>query len=127
VKKIYCKNCGRELSEDDDFCPNCGSKEKIIELKLEDEAQGHEQIGLKAKENGAKKPFQESVSGDDLYRKSGKWCDKERKIDRKNNSYREIIKDKTTGEIIHKCEEPLSKHKGHGSAKHKKKSETNED
>ncbi len=41
-------------------------------------------------------------------------------IDRRNDSYREIVKDKPTGKILHEREEPLSKHIGHGSAKYKK-------
>jgi len=38
-------------------------------------------------------------------------------IDKKNDKYKEIVKNKETGEIIHFCEEPLSEHRGHGYAK----------
>lgn len=31
--------------------------------------------------------------------------------------YSERVKDEKTGQIIHQCDEPLSKHQGHGSAK----------
>ena len=64
--------------------------------------------------------------GDDLHRKSGKWHHREMYIDRENNQYKEIVKDKTTGKIIYERKEPLSKHKGHGSAKRKRRSK-NED
>jgi hypothetical protein len=57
------------------------------------------------------------VKGDDLRKKSGKWYTKERIIDRKNDLYKEIVRNPETGEIIHHCEELLSKHIGHGSAK----------
>ncbi len=80
----------------------------------------HDQIKGKVKRKGVKKPVQEFKVGDNLHRKSGKWYHREMYIDRENNYYREIVKDKTTGEIIHKCEEPLSKHRGHGSAKNKR-------
>jgi hypothetical protein len=41
-------------------------------------------------------------------------------IDRDNNRYFEMVTDYESGEIIHHCEEPLSEHQGHGSAKPKK-------
>jgi RecJ-like exonuclease len=128
VKKmveIRCGDCGKKLSERDEICSNCGSKKLHQVLILEEKLEIHERIKGKIKEKGAK-PVQEFTAGDDLHRKSEKWHHREMYIDRKNDSYREIVKDKTTGEIIHKCEEPLSEHIGHGSAKHKKESETNE-
>lgn len=45
---------------------------------------------------------------------------KERLIDRDNDLYKEIVIDPVTGDVVHKCEEPLSKHFGHGSDKTKK-------
>jgi hypothetical protein len=42
-----------------------------------------------------------------------------RVIDRENNLYKEVVTNAETGEVIHACEEPLSKHIGHGSAKKK--------
>ena len=44
---------------------------------------------------------------------------KERSIDRDNNKYKEVVTDPETGKVVHHCEEFLSKHKGHGSAKKK--------
>ncbi|HUK55579.1 MAG TPA: zinc ribbon domain-containing protein, partial [Nitrospiria bacterium] len=57
--------------------------------------------------------------GDDLHKKSGKWYKKERIIDKDNDQYKEVISDPETGEIIHECQEPLSEHRNHGSAKNK--------
>ena len=122
TRKIYCKDCGEKLSNDEIICSNCGSNKINIVLELEDKIKFQDQIKGKVKENGVGQPIQEFKVGDDLHRKSRKWYHKEMIIDRKNNSYKKIIKDKTTGEIIHKCEELLSKHRGHGTAKHKKES-----
>lgn len=121
MKEMYCKGCGEKLTKDDKVCPNCGSKKRNIVVTLEDKIELHEQIKGKVKEKGVKKPVKEFKVGDDLHRKSGKWHHIEMHINRKGNYYKEIVKDKTTGKIIHKCEEPLSKHRGHGSAKHKMK------
>ncbi|RAO98373.1 hypothetical protein PW5551_10215 [Petrotoga sp. 9PW.55.5.1] len=122
MKEIYCKDCREKLPEDDKVCPNCGGKKRNIVVILEDKIELHDQIKGKIKENGFRRPVKEFKVGDDLYRKSGKWSHIKRHINRKDDYYKEIVKDKTTGEIIHKCEEPLSKHRGHGSAKYKRKS-----
>lgn len=42
-------------------------------------------------------------------------------IDKENNLYKKRIIDKKTKKIIYECEEPLSEHQGHGSARYKKK------
>lgn len=126
MKESYCKDCGQKLSEDDKVCPNCGSEKKYIKLTFEEKIELHDQIQGIGEKQGIKGFAQEFKVGDDLYRNSVKWYYKERYIDREKNQYKEIVKDKTTGKIIHKCEEPLSEHKGHGSAKHKKKSKSKE-
>lgn len=64
--------------------------------------------------------FFEHFSGDELYRKIGKWMKKVRRIDRRGDWYSEVVCDPETGEVVHRCEEPLSEHVGHGSAKRKK-------
>ena len=37
--------------------------------------------------------------------------------DRRQDRYKEVVRDPDTSEIIHECEEPLSEHQGHGSAR----------
>jgi hypothetical protein len=41
-------------------------------------------------------------------------------IDRDNDSYHEIVMDPISGKVVHECKEPLSQHRGHGSAKRKR-------
>lgn len=41
----------------------------------------------------------------------------ERTIDKSHNIYKERVIDPESGEVIHRCEEPLSSHQNHGSAK----------
>lgn len=77
----------------------------------------HEMVGLKLKKKGVKKPIKEIISGDELFIKENRWVKKERVIDRNNNRYYENIKDPITDEVIHECNEPLSEHFAHGSAK----------
>jgi hypothetical protein len=63
------------------------------------------------------KTLEESVGGDDLHRKSGKWMHKIRVIDHENDHYKEVVTDPESGEVVHCQEEPLSQHRGHGSEK----------
>ncbi|HEX9606066.1 MAG TPA: hypothetical protein VF962_02455, partial [Gemmatimonadaceae bacterium] len=59
----------------------------------------------------------EIISGDSLYRKSGKWNTIVRVIDKENDRYSEIVKDPDTGKIVWHEDEPLSAHRRHGSAR----------
>lgn len=65
----------------------------------------------------AGKAISELSAGDDLWEKENRWMRKNRVIDWKNDQYRETITDPQTGEIVHHCDELLSLHRGHGSAK----------
>jgi len=71
--------------------------------------------------NKSSRPLVEFKSGDDYTVKTGQWSDRKMTIDRENKRYSEVIVDKETGKIIHICDEKLSQHKGHGSAKYKNK------
>jgi len=42
-----------------------------------------------------------------------------RKVDRDGDRYTETVTMRDTDEIVHHCDEPLSKHKGHGSDRSK--------
>jgi len=121
MEEIYCKNCGQKLTREDEICPTCGGKAKLYKIVLKEKIELHDQLKGKEKRPGFRRPIKEFKVGDDLYRKFGEWHHREMYIDRENDRYREVIKDKTTGEIIHECKEPLSEHRGHGSAKNTKK------
>ena len=125
---INCAECGNTIDEpinkqESDPCPHCGSNRRIMDIDL-----GEEIVELNIKEQlkitrkdpkqtGKNKTTYERLSGDDLEKKSGKWKKKERIIDRENDRYMEKVIDPETGEVTRHCDEPLSKHQGHGSAK----------
>ena len=54
------------------------------------------------------------------FNREGNLMQKERDIDRKNNSYREFVYNTDTAKIVCDKEEKLSDHTGHGSARFKK-------
>ena len=122
---VQCGGCNALLDEttqqsDRQPCPRCGSNLRHINVSVSSEVQTKEQVGSKVKDPtmpGKKKIKIEKIVGDDLHRKSGKWYKKMRVIDRENDRYVEEVVDPVTGDVIHRCEEPLSEHYGHGSAK----------
>ena len=91
-----------------------------LEISVDDTLRAYETIQTKGKREGESKPFREQISGDDYSHKNKKWIKKERVIDREKDYYFEKITDPETGDVLHYCEEPLSSHRGHGTAKFKK-------
>ncbi len=71
-----------------------------------------------------RKPYREEVTGYDHHRDTDTLRKIERTIDRERDWYSETVTDPETGEIVHRCEEPLSKHRGRGSAAKKRRGRT---
>ena len=125
---VICGKCKLALKEDPHIqpdqrilpCPSCGSTTRIFQVTIHDSIVMKSKVGMKARHPGGKKPFIEEVTGDDLHRETGKWMNLSRVYDRENDLYKEIITDPITGEVVHDCIEPLSKHTGHGDPKYKK-------
>lgn len=120
-RKAICRVCNNNIITDNDIkeCPKCGSNEITYMLSFSDKVEMHDNIKGKAKIQGKKKPIKEFNVGDEYSKSREKYVDKTRIIDRENDLYVEVVKDKETGEMIHECKEPLSEHFGHGSAKFK--------
>lgn len=127
-KTVSCGKCKLALEEDPHIpteertpCPSCGSTTRSFHVTIRDTITMKSKLGMKGSHPGGGKPFIEQVTGDDLQRKTGEWMKLSRVIDRENDHYHEIVTAPETGEVVHECNEPLSEHKGHGTAKYKKK------
>lgn len=121
---VKCGQCGTKLNESPSAspdkrtpCPQCGSLQRSFAVSISETIETHSKLSSVGRRPGMKRPFVEQISGDDLHRKSGRWMILNRVIDRLNNWYHEIVKDKKTGKIVHETSEPLTEHRGHGSAK----------
>ena len=121
---VKCQGCRTVLEEPQGTpieertpCPECGSLQRHFEVSLEGTVSFHAQLGWKARRGGKGKPFLEGKTGDDLYRKTGRWNKLLRRIDRECDWYDEAISDPATGDIIKETHEPLSEHHDHGSTK----------
>lgn len=100
-------------------CRNCGSTARVFEVEIAETVTVREALGMKARHGIGGRPFYETKSGADLHRATGRWMQRDLVIDRENDRYVERVVDPETGEIVHVCEEPLSEHQGHGTAKKK--------
>ena len=78
-------------------------------------------VGMRfnAKKEGGKKMHLEYRQEPSFSRDLEKDVEHLRIIDRKHDRYVEKVSHYDSEEVVHRCEEPLSEHKGHGSAKSK--------
>lgn len=127
---MTCSDCGESLDTnlygglEELPCTKCGSLKKAMSLSIVEDAGINIKESLRGKvkdatKTGKSKLRQDFFVGDDLHRKSGKWHKKERYLNKDNDTYKEVVVDPETGEVVHHCEEPLSHHQGHGDAKPK--------
>ncbi|RDV26276.1 hypothetical protein [Lysinibacillus capsici] len=125
MRTVTCNKCGEHLNKDDVFadfknCFKCGSDDIEYRIGISDKIGFHETLKGKSKVPGKKKPRTEFIAGEEYSVRGEKWVEKQRYINRDEDIYYERVKDPDTGEVLHECSEPLTKHTGHGSAKHKK-------
>lgn len=122
---VQCGNCESPVLEDRNEpdrqpCPECGSTRRIFNLAVADTIQFKQMLGMKISNpsfGGKGHVRVEQLAGDELHRKTRRWFKKERVIDRQNDRYYEKITDPETGQVIHHCDEPLTQHFGHGTAR----------
>lgn len=121
---VTCAGCGGNLEESPQTapdqrvaCPGCGSRARAFKVHATSTVHVTSQLSAKAYESGKKKPFLEHKSGDSFFRKAQLWVKRVMRIDRRNNRYVEHVVDPRTGDTIHFCDEPLTDHRSHDSAK----------
>lgn len=128
--EVSCKSCGAVFRGEDaraivnaqpPVCVFCSGRTFKIGMGVEDHAGPiHERARIKVKDpskRSREKIRVEVFVGDDLMKTTGRWMRKHRRTDRDADHYVETVTDPATGEVIHYCNEPLSQHQGHGSAK----------
>ena len=123
-------------------CPRCGhtlktygvvhnatakgtaSMSKTVGKNLSATAKGRAGVRAKARSGEAGKPggkpWLTTMSEPSWSRDRQKWLHREKTENRQDNRYTEVVKDPDTGEIVYEVDEPLTDHRGHGSARQKK-------
>ena len=116
---VACSNCGCLWTSENtsEACPKCGKINVSIGVNLAVPEMQHINMKTKVKAPGKKRPISESFQGDDYSYSTRRWVKKTRILDREKDYYHEKVIDIDNDVVIHNCEEPLSKHFGHGSAK----------
>ena len=116
-----CKNIIDETLDGDSRmpCVKCGSTNRTFEKQLECKIKCMAGLSLKHKRPGMKKPLLEIINGFEMSIIGKKLVKKFRLIDREHDIYQETITDSITNVIIHDCQEKLTDHTCHGSAKNK--------
>jgi hypothetical protein len=119
--EFKCDKCGKLIKSDykPETCEECGNKTFTATLVFSDKVVLHDDVHMKSRPKNIN-----IKSGDEFYRNDKQWYHRLRYIDRKDDKYIEIFRDKNTNSIVKKIEEPLSEHTGHGSAKNKKSKKT---
>jgi ribosomal protein L40E len=121
--KIICADCNSLLPNENDKCMKCGSTKKVIKLHFKDKISIHEGLCFKVKDktkNSKNNPVLDVFHGNQIQKCTGEWVNKKREIDKTNNRYYEHI-ETLDGKELHHCDEKLTDHQGHGSAKIKLK------
>ena len=108
--------------EEREPCNKCRSTARAFSLAIFETVSVKTGIDLKKKSPAfpSKKKLRVHLQqGDQIDHRTGKWVLKERRIDKDASPawYFELITDPDTGKELHRCSEPLDKHRGHGSAK----------
>ena len=118
-----CGECGLQLDEAPSLpveerapCPQCGGYARLFKAHLQAEVKLRSHLALSAKPARGGKPFLKGKFGLEFFRKTRAWHHVERTIDRRSNRYSERITDEA-GNIVREVDEPLSDHRGRGSAK----------
>ncbi len=128
---VKCGQCGKVLDEPSDTplqkrtpCPECGSIARHFEREIADVSPTQSSIRAKGREKPAGqpggKPWLKMMSEPSWSFDRKKWVHREKMENSRDDWYAETVTDPDTGEIIHHHEEPLTDHRGHGSAKKKK-------
>src|SRR5690554_5554839 len=130
----YNLTCGRCANvfyskKTNDACPRCGNTDsKNYMPNLSNGIKLTQEIKIVKKDvtkpSKKSKVFEMKIR-DEKPQKDGSTAMFRRIIDKENDNYQELVVINETGEIKHKCNEPLSEHQGHGSAKDKQVSFNN--
>lgn len=124
MENVECNDCGTQYSENLKECPNCGSRHRRVSIEIHSNVHINSEIrGMRGKNPhypGKRKIRWEWIDENRVQKGDGITpIHYHQLIDRDSDVYEEKVIHLKTGEVIHKCNEPLSEHRGHGSDKSK--------
>lgn len=100
-------------------CPKCGKVARKYDLHCADEITLNDGVRGIGYVGSVSKWFAKFYEKRELFRKTGRWHRIRRRFDKRTDEYEEVIHDEKSGALVRSHSEPLSKHRGHGSARKK--------
>lgn len=98
-------------------CPKCGSSKRLFKKSVGGSLTPRKTLRMIGRAQTSPRRFVEVFLGADWSYRLGRYVNKLRRIERRNDLYRETVVDPETGEVLKDQEGSLSGHTGHGSAK----------
>lgn len=118
---VKCSDCGEQIQGEVPRkpCPKCGSSRRTFSVCLSESLSVYDGLGFKHRSPDDKARRGVVAEGFTRYVTSrlARLVKHERAIDRREDRYFEKVTDVDTGKVLHECNESLSQHRGHGSAK----------
>jgi len=116
-----CIGCGGALLGDQPGvpCSQCGDIRRTTSAAIRESVEVLSSIRIQKKSPGypsRKRIRLDHFEGWDWSRKLGSMVRKLRRVDKDADIYTEVVQERD-GTVIHECHEPLSDHRGHGSAR----------
>lgn len=121
-----CGSCGALVDESLDKlearrpCSECGSTARTFSVSIEEAITLRSGLGFKHRRPGYRKPLAEDFTRPETAKNTGASVERKMLVDRQNDRYIETVTEYETGAVSHHCDEKLSEHTGHGSAKNSK-------
>ena len=121
----FCTDCGNALEstgatgDSSRSCPACGSIRRTLSASVTESVIARDGMRMKAKRPGQKEPYLETRSEPSYSVDLQKYVHLERVVDRDADRYSEKVTIYEDQSVIHECNEALSEHQNHGSAKPK--------
>jgi hypothetical protein len=124
---VHCNSCGALLAEETALaeplqpCPVCGSTARRFDAKVVAKCEAEALLGVEGRRAGLSR--REGWFIRDFTRlvaqvsRGGALAYHTRLMDRDADRYIETVTMRETREVVHHCDEPLSAHEGHGSAR----------
>jgi hypothetical protein len=124
---VHCNSCDALLAEETSLadqrqpCPVCGSTARRFQVEVVEKCEVEDFLGMEGRRGGLSRhkgwfirSFTRLVA---QVSRGGALAYHTRVMDRDADRYVETVTMRETGEVVHHCDEPLSEHQGHGSAR----------
>jgi hypothetical protein len=128
---VLCNSCGALLAEETALaeprqpCPVCGSTARRFDAEVVAKCEAEALLGMEGRRAGLSRQkgwfirsFTRLVP---QVSRGGAPAYLTRIFDRDADRYVETVTMRETGEVVHRCDEPLSVHQGHGSARRQRR------